>query len=105
MQFRSILQNQEKRFYWRGYSDQCEEETEEEGEEEEKARHRTCEMDELLALRARVETQERDVAGLEAVIQNLDKDFDTLESQVVRLFVDTSTNQWFVPPSGPPETW
>ena len=62
-------------------------------------------MDELLALRARVETQERDVAGLEAVIQNLDKDFDTLESQVVRLFVDTSTNQWFVPPSGPPETW
>ena len=30
-------------------------------------------MDELLALRARVETLERDVAGLEAIVHNLDE--------------------------------
>ena len=75
-------------------------------EKRKKIRHRTCEMDELLALRARVKTLERDVAGPEAIVHHLDEkreDFDTLESQVVRLFADTASNQWFVPCSGPPE--
>jgi len=52
---------------------------------------RTCEMDELLAQRAQVKTLERDVARLEAIVHNLDEkreDFDTPESQVVRLFAD-----------------
>ena len=51
-------------------------------------------------------TLERDVTGLEAIVHNLDEkreDFDTLESQVVRLFADAANNQRFVPPSGPQE--
>ena len=63
-------------------------------------------MDELLAQRAQVKTLERDVARLEAIVHNLDEkreDFDTLESQVVRLFADAANNQRFVPHSGPQE--
>ena len=74
--------------------------------EKRKVRHRTCEMDELLALRARVETLERDVARPEAIVHHLDEKrggFDTLESQVVQLFADAANNQRFVPCSGPPE--
>ena len=46
------------------------------------------------------------MTGLEAIVHNLDEkreDFDTLESQVVRLFADAANNQRFVPCSGPPE--
>ena len=52
--------------------------------------YKSTEMDKLLALRAKVESLQRDVGGLEAIVLNLDQsweDFNTLETQVIPMYL------------------
>ena len=63
-------------------------------------------MDELLTLRARVGSLQRDVSGLEAIVRNLDKHknhLDKLTDQLVLLLFDTEHDRPFLLPNGPPE--
>ena len=63
-------------------------------------------MDELLTLRARVGSLQRDVSGLEAIVRNLDKHknhLDKLTDQLVLLLFDAKHDRPFLLPNGPPE--
>ena len=62
-------------------------------------------MDELLTLRARVGSLQRDVAALEAIVINLDG-YRTrvfkVGHQLVKLWEDTEADRPFLSPNGPP---
>ena len=77
----------------------------------------STELGELLSLREKVGSLERDIDGLEAIVLNLDsrcRKLDRqcgrldsrcrkLDRQVVALYDDAASNRPFVPPNGPDE--
>ena len=63
----------------------------------------STELGELLSLREKVGSLERDIGGLEAIVLNLDSRCRKLDRQVIALYDDAASNRPFVPPNGPDE--